>query len=153
MFNFSVPAAGEPLDLTMMTQMAQYIDEVNTKLLEERSATSSLEAPVRLKVETDNLVVWTGKILVAQNIKPVSSIKELDPINWYAPFDVSFTSIPVVTATPFCNSTGGGTVSANTVWLHEVTPTGVRGKFKFTESPKRVEDVYLNIIAIGEGSV
>lgn len=153
MYNFSLPSAGSPLDLSLMSQMAQYIDEINTKLLENKSATSSLEAPVRLKVETDNLTIWTGRILVAQNIKPVSNINELERINWYAPFDISFRSVPVVTATPFCNSTGGGTISANTVWLHEVTTTGVKGKFKFTESPKQVEDVYLNIIAIGEGVV
>jgi hypothetical protein len=153
MYNFSLPYRGDPLDLTMMSQMAQYIDEINSKLLENKSATSSLEAPVRLKVETDNLTVWTGKILVAQNIKPVSNINDLERINWYAPFDISFRSVPIVTATPFCNSTDGGTKSANTVWLHEVTTTGVRGKFKFTESPRQVEDVYVMIIAVGEGVV
>ena len=153
MYNFSPPGRGEPFDLTMLGQMAEYINDINTKLLEAKSATSSLQAPVRLKVETDNLTIFTSKTLVAQNVKPVSNINELERINFYVPFDVSFRSIPVVTATPYCDSTGGGTISANTVWLHEVTTTGAKGKFKFTESPRRTEDVYVMVIAIGEGVV
>jgi hypothetical protein len=153
MFNFNLPARGEPIDLTLMSQMATYLNEINQKLLEQKSATSSLEAPVRLKVETEDLTIWTGKILVAQNIAPVTDPDKLERINWRADFDISFRSIPVVTATPFCNSTGGGTISSNSCWLHEVTPTGCKGKFKFNESPRQVEDVYVMIIAIGEGIV
>jgi hypothetical protein len=150
MFNFSPPGRGEPLDLTMMAQMAAYIDEVNTKIFEQKSAYSSLDAPVRLKVETDDLTMWTGKILVKRGIKPADP---LERILWAAPFDITFKSVPVVTATPFCNSTGGGTISSNSVWLHEVTPNGCKGRFKFNEKPKQTEDVFVMIIAVGEGVV
>lgn len=152
MYNFTTPKRGEPLDLTMMSQMSQYINEINAKLLESKSANSSLEAPVRLKVGTEDVTIWTGKTLVAQNINPVSSIKDLKVIDWYSPFDITFRSIPVVTATPFCNSTKG-TVSPNACWIEEVTTNGVKGKFRFIESPKQTETVYVMVIAIGQGQV
>lgn len=149
MFNFNLPARGEPIDLTLMSQMATYLNDINQQLLEQKSATSSLEAPVRLKVETDNLTVWTGKVLIAQGIQPVTDPSTLSIISWSAGFDITFRSVPVVTATPF----GRDSVTGNSCWLHEVTPTGCKGKFKFYESPRQTEDIYAMVIAIGEGVV
>lgn len=149
MFNFNLPARGEPIDLTLMSQMATYLNDINQQLLEQKSATSSLEAPARLKVETDNLTFWTGKVLIAQGVQPVTDATALSIISWRADFDITFRSIPVVTATAF----GRDSATGNSCWLHEVTPTGCKGKFKFYESPKQAEDVYVMVIAIGEGVV
>jgi hypothetical protein len=148
-FNFNLPARGEPLDLTLMSQMATYLNEITQQLLEQRSATSSLEAPARLKVETDNVTIWTGQILVAQGIQPVSNPAALPTISWGANFDISFRSIPVVTATAF----GRETITGNSCWLYDVSTTGCKGKFKFYESPKQPEDIYVMVTAIGEGVV
>lgn len=150
MFNFTVPQRGEPIDLTHLVQMSTYINEINSKIYEQKSALSSLEAPVRLKVETDDLTVWTGKVLVRKDIQPKDP---LERINWSATFDITFRSIPIVTATAFCNTTGAGTISSNTVWLHEITTSTVKGRFKFLEAPRQTETVWVNIIAIGEGVV
>lgn len=149
-FNFNFPYGGEPIDLTVLSEMAGYLNEINQALLEQKSALSSLEAPARLKVETDNVTIWTGKILVQQNILPVSNPTAMPAINWSVGFDVSFRSIPVVTATPY---SPGGTVASNSCWLYEITQTGCKGKFRFIESPEKAQDIYVMITAIGEGVV
>lgn len=150
MYNFRPLTGGEPIDLAYLAQMSQYISDINSKIYAQKSALSSLQSSVRLKVETDDLTIWTGKVLVKSGIKTTDP---LERINWAANFDITFKSIPVVTATPFCSSTGAGTISSNSVWLHEVTQSGVKGRFKFNEKPKREENVYVMIIAIGQGVV
>lgn len=150
-YNYTMPGAGDPLDLTMLSQMATYIAEINAKLLAERTAFSSLQSTTRLKVSTDDVTIWTGKILVATGVKPVSDIKNLSTYNWNATFDISFTSVPVVTVTPFLSTSGQS--AANSCWIKSITSTGVSGSFKFVESPKRTEDVYVLITAIGGGVV
>lgn len=149
MFNLRTPAAGEPWDVTALAQLSEHIRQINQKLMERRSAKSSLQAPVRLKVDTEDTTIWTGKVLIADNVVPNPSANH---VNWSANFDITFKSVPVVTASTFC-ATSGGTIAANAIWLHEVTPVGVKGRFKWLGTTTRPETVYAMIIAVGEGSV
>jgi hypothetical protein len=150
MFNFKAPSQGEPIDLALLSQMAQYVANINQAVLEAKSSKSSLNSAVRLNVDTSDVTIWTGKVLVASNVQP----KAADPhINWTAPFDITFTSVPIVTATVYCDTTGGGTIAPSAVWLHEITPTGVKGKFKWLGDTSKTETVYVQVIAIGQGVV
>lgn len=149
---FRPPSQGEPIDLSMMSQMAQYIYEMNTKT--SSGVTSSLEASNRLIVPSRHVAIWTGKIHVQDDIKPVSSVKKLKRYTWKANFDgANFTSTPIVTATNYCDTTGGGTQAANTCWIKQITPQFVSGTSKFTQSPYQTESLWVLIIAVGLGTV
>lgn len=150
MFNFKAPSQGEPIDLSLLSQMAQYVANINQKILETKSSRSSLQSAVRLNIDTADVTIWTGKVLIASNVQPKATDAH---INWTAPFDITFTSVPVVTATVYCDTTGGGTIAPSAVWLHEITPTGVKGKFKWLGDTSKTETVYAQVIAIGQGLV
>ena len=150
MYNFKPPARGEPIDVTMLAKMAEYIANINEQLLSDRTAKSSLWSPVRVQVETPDLTIWTGKILVAENTVPKA---DADRVNWSANFDIPFKTVPIVTATPYCDTSGGGTKAPSTVWIHEITTTGVKGKWKWLGTTTATETVYILLIAVGEGLV
>lgn len=151
MYNFTGLAQGEPVDLAMLSQMAQYIADLNQQVLEQKSASSSLQSAVRLHIDTADVTIWTGKVLIASDSTP--NAEAGNHVNWSAPFDITFTSVPIVTATVYCDTTGGGTIAPSAVWLHEITPTGVKGKFKWLGTTTKQETVYAQVIAIGQGVV
>lgn len=150
MYNFKPPSRGEPIDVTMLSKMAEYIANINEQLLSDRTAKSSLYAPVRVQVETPDTTIWTGKVLIAENTVPKA---DAERVNWSANFDIPFKTVPIVTATPYCDTTGGGTIAPSAIWIHEVTTTGVKGKWKWLGTTTKTETVYAMIIAVGEGLV
>lgn len=151
MYNFKTPSRGEPIDVTTLAKMGEYIAGINEKLLADRSAKSSVWAPVPTHVDTADLTVWTGKILIADGTVPKSNSER---VNWSANFDIPFRTVPIVTATPYCDTTGGGTKSASSIWIHNITTTGVKGKWNWVKvDGSNQETVYALIIAIGEGLV
>lgn len=149
MYNFKTPVRGEPIDVTMLAKMGTYIANINEQLLSDRSAKSSVWGPIQSHIETPDLTIWTGKVYIGE----VKGGVETDRILWNASFDIPFESIPIVTATPYCDTTGGGTKTSNSIWIHEVTSTGVKGRFRFNAIPARDEVIYALVIAIGKGQV
>lgn len=150
MYNFKPPVRGEPIDVTSLAKMGEYISNINEVLLSNRSAKSSPYAPVRTHVETPDMTIWTGKILIAEGTIPNANAER---VNWSAAFDIPFKTVPIVTATPYCDTTGGGTIAPSTIWIHEITTTGVKGKWKWLGTTTKTETVYALVIAIGEGAV
>lgn len=150
MYNFTPAKRGEPIDITMLGKMSEYIVSINEQLLSNRSAKSSIWSPVRSQIETPDLTIWTGKVLIAEGTIPKA---DAERVNWSATFDIPFKSTPIVTATPYCDTTGGGTIAPSTIWIHEITPTGVKGKWKWLGTTTKVETVYALVIAVGEGVV
>lgn len=138
-----------PWDVGLLAKLSQTLISINQTLLENKSSKSSLYSKVRRKVDTEDVSIWTGKVLIASNVTPNPDSSH---VNWSTTFDINFKSTPVVTATVFCDSTGGGTIAPSAVWIHEVTPTGVKGKFKWLGKTSKKETVYVMLVAVGEGS-
>ena len=88
--------------------------------------------------------------MVAENTVPKA---DAERVNWSANFDIPFKTVPIVTATPYCDTTGGGTIAPSTAWIHEITTTGVKGKWKWLGTTTKTETVYVLLIAVGEGLV
>lgn len=149
MYNFNSLPRGEPIDVTWLAKMATYIANINEQLLAAKQAKSSIWGPVRSQVDTSDLTIWTDKVYIGEAKGGV----EQDRILWSASFDIPFESVPIVTVTPFCETTGGGTKTSNSIWLHEVTTTGVKGRFRFNGIPAQDETIYGLVIAIGKGQV
>ena len=156
-YNFSDIARGEPIDVSYLAQMSQYINHVNEMLRQDKSSHSSLfndNAPRRY-IDTADVSIWTGKVRIISGSVPKATAER---VNWSTSFTgISFKTIPIVTATPFCNSdtgTGPGTVSSSAIWIHEITTHGVKGKWKWLgPNTHQKETVYALVIAIGEGQV
>jgi hypothetical protein len=149
-----VPLPGEPIDLMFFSTLTQYLNDINAAVVQNKRAFSSLYGNPRKPVETEDLVVWTDRVLVPESFHKLpasTSVRKLKRVNWHVDFNAGFTSVPVVTATPFCETTGAGTIASNSCWLYRVTINEVRGKFKFNEAPYRDETVWINVIAIGPG--
>jgi hypothetical protein len=149
--NIPVPVAGEPIDMTFLTSLTTYLNQINAKLVSDKRSMSSLDGSPRYKLQTDDVVIWTGKTQSLGPFKPVTSLKSLERVNWSVQFDTEFYAIPIVMAIPYCDTTDGGTISSNSIWLHKITQTAVYGKFKFNESPRQEERVHVHVIAIGPG--
>lgn len=153
MYNFKPYTRGEPIDVTALATMSSYIAEINAKLLSERSSQSSIhltETDTRKSLDTSNLAIWTGKVFIIGGTVPKA---DAERVNWHADFDVMFKYPPIVTATPYCDTSGGGTIAPSTIWIHSVTKSGVKGKWKWLGTTTKVETVYAHVIAIGEGIV
>jgi hypothetical protein len=134
----------------MFGRMASQIGEINAKLNRLESAMSSLWAPTQRRVETPDVTIWTSKILVVSGSVPKANSPT---VNWSATFDVNFKEPPIVTATPFCNTTGGATLVPSTAWIHQITTNQVRGKWKWLGTSTVKETVYVLVVAIGVGDV
>lgn len=148
MFNYKPIAAGEPIDVTELAKMSDMINKINTALVADKSAMSSPFRPVRKQIETSELAIWTGKQLIVADSTPNVNA---DRVLWSATFsDITFKYPPIVTATVYCDTTDGGTIAPSAIWIHNISKTGVRGRWKWLGTTKKKETVYALITAIGE---
>jgi hypothetical protein len=148
--NLSSVVPGFPVDATMLTNMNQQIQRLNEQLFVKSYSMSDMWGTSRKKVPTPELSIWTGKILIVQNSKPTDKIER---VLFGATFTIPFKTIPIVTATPYCDTTGGGTTSASTIWIHSISTTGFRARWKWLEKPSQAETVYALVTAVGQGQI
>jgi hypothetical protein len=151
MSQFSPVPRGTPIDVSLLSRMSEYVWNINQTIQSLRTAKSSPWSTSRQTIDTDNMSIWTSKELIVSNSVPDPNATH---VNWAVRFEgITFKSVPIVTVTPYCDTTGGGTIAPNVVWIHEITPTGVKGKFKWLGKTTKTENVYALIIAVGQGAV
>jgi hypothetical protein len=150
--NFDMPIPGEPIDIVFFTQLATYLKQIHDDLFGATHSLSSIAVGggLRETQETEDLSIWTGEFHIATSFPKGQDPKKVESQKWNVNFEgVSFQSTPIVTVTPRC--TTGGTISPNTAWISSVSRDAANGRFKFIEAPKNIEQITINIIAIGKG--
>lgn len=147
-FNFKPFTAGEPIDVTTLSKMSEYIVSINSQLVADKQAKSSPHG--YRDIDTSDMAIWTGQVLMKAGTTPNEKMRA-EP--WSASFDIPFAARPIVTVTPYCDTTGGGTIAPIAIWLNNITLTGVKGSWKWLGTTTRVENIYALIIAIGPGQI
>lgn len=146
-----LPQAGQPLDLQYISELAQSIIDLNSKV-SSKSYSKSLvrnRDGVLKNDRTANMSFYASFLEVSndETIQP-ATVKKFNHN-----FTTSFTTSPVVTITPvnFGKTPTGQDVS---VVITEITPGSISGVLKFNNTTAGVASVGVNIVAIGiQGTV
>lgn len=147
--NITVPVPGEPIDLAFMTTLAEYISDINNRLLASKKALSSLyTSSGNIPLETEDVAIWTGvagPYTVATATAPAST-------SWGVNYGatIGFTAAPIIMATPIVSP--GNTVGIS-CWVTKTGMAGTSGFFRFSANTTQIERVSVHVVAIGPGRV
>jgi len=147
--NITVPVPGEPIDLSFMTTLAQYISDLNNERLASRKALSSMYTSAgNIPLETEDIAVWTGvagPFSIATGTAPTTTSWG---VNYSA--QIGFTAAPIISIAPIVSP---GNKIGLTCWVTKTGLTGTSGFFIFNANTTQVERVSIHVTAIGPGRV
>jgi len=141
-----LPQQGQPIDLQYISELAQSVVDLNSAV----SAKSYSKSLIRnqAKILKNDI---TSNISIYASYEDLVNDKDINPgdvIPFSYNFSSSFSTSPVVTATPVnsLNSPAGKAVS---IVIGEITPGSISGFAKFHNTTAGKATVGINIVAIG----
>lgn len=136
-----VPQRGQPVDVTLLSDIVASINDLYNQVVIKASAYASLWIPGgRKQVRSQEVKFYTNQVKVSTKGQAAGAV-----VSFEGAFDIGFAFPPIVTVSPYGNS---GEAKQSTAVLTEVTSSYFKGTLKLEKAA--TQDISINVIAIGQ---